>query len=100
MAVIIQLEWPGLTREQYEEARRLVRWEEDPPKGSIVQSQGFDNGTFIASDIWESEEDWNGFMQDRILPNVGGLGIPGQPTIKVVEAARVFIPGLRQPTGV
>ena len=97
MAVMIQLEWQGLTKEQFEEARRLVRWEEEPAKGSIVQAQGWDGGVFRANDIWESEEDWNAFLQNRILPNVAKIGITGQPTIRIFKAHRVFAPGIKQP---
>ncbi|MBA3726131.1 MAG: hypothetical protein H0W86_06680 [Armatimonadetes bacterium] len=99
MAVIIQLEWPGLTLDQFDEARRRIRWEEEPAKGSIVQAQGWDNGTFKAADIWESEEDWNNFLQNRILPAVAGLNIPGQPTTRVFDAYGLLIPGLRKSTG-
>lgn len=100
MAVIIHFEWAGLTREQFDEARRLVRWEEEPSKGSIVQSQGWDNGVFKAADIWETEEDWNNFLQNRILPVVSGLGISGEPKVSIFPAYRVFAPALRQPIGV
>lgn len=100
MAIIVQFEWPGLTQEHFEAARRLIDWERNPAKGSIVQSQGWDDGVFKAADIWESEEDWNNFLQNRVLPNVGGLGIPGEPTIRIFPASALFAPGLKQPTPV
>jgi hypothetical protein len=96
MAVLIQFEWPGLTKDEFEKARRLIDWEGNPAKGSIVQAQGWDNGVFKAADIWESEEDWNNFLQNRIMPAVAGLNVPGEPTIRVFEAHLVFAPGLRQ----
>src|SRR5204863_9427351 len=97
MAIIMNMEWPGLTRAQFDAARKRVRWEEEPPKGSIVQSQGWNGDTFIAADIWESVEDWNNFLQNRILPNLEGLDIEGEPTIRISEAYLVFVPGLHQP---
>jgi hypothetical protein len=99
MAVMIQFEWPGLTREQFEEARRVIGWETNAPKGSIVQTQGWDEGVFKAQDLWESREDWDNFLQNRILPNLAPLGVSGQPTIRVFDAYCVFIPG-RQPASV
>jgi hypothetical protein len=97
MAVIIQFEWAGLTRERFDEARARIRWEEEPAKGVILQSQGWDGETFKASDVWESEEDWNNFLQNRIMPVVGQMDVPGEPTVRVIPAYRVFSPQLRVP---
>lgn len=96
MPVIIHFEWPGLTREQFDAARKLVDWEGQPAKGSILQSQGWDEGVFKAADIWETEADWNDFLQNRILPSVAGLNVPGQPTVRVFEAYALFAPGLKE----
>ena len=99
MAVMIQFEWPGLTKEQFEQARQLIGWERDPAKGSIVQAQGWDGEVFFAQDLWESREDWDNFLRDRITPAIQQLNFPGQPSVRVFDASCVFIPG-RQPAGV
>src|SRR5688500_16482346 len=99
MPVIVQLEWPGLTAEQFERARKIVGWEDRPAAGSIVQAQGWYNGSFRATDIWESEAAWNNFLETRILPHKDEIGISGEPKIEIFEAASVFMPD-RQPTRV
>lgn len=101
MAVVMQMEWPAITPELYDEARRLVRWEEEPPVGGIFHVVGWDNGVFRVTDVWESEEEFNRFCQERLFPNIASLNIPGEPKVTVYSAYRRFAPGYtREAVGV
>jgi quinol monooxygenase YgiN len=48
---------------------------QDAPDGLLIHTAGFDHdaGVFRIFDVWESEEAWNAFLQDRLMPVVEPL---------------------------
>ncbi len=92
MAIVMDMEWPGVTREQYDANRNLVRWEIETPEGNLFHVAWFTENGVRVVDVWESEEHWNRFLSDRLLPGVQELGIPGQPNVQITEAHRFFSP--------
>jgi hypothetical protein len=96
MAVRMLMQWPGVTREQYEDVRGLVRWDTDTPTGAKLHVGGFDEAGAHITDIWESEEDFNRFVNDRLMPGVQQVGIAGQPNVRFVPLGAVYVPALGQ----
>ena len=43
MAVVMQMEWPGVTAEQYDALRGIVNWENDPATGGMTCRQRNDH---------------------------------------------------------
>jgi hypothetical protein len=41
----------------------------------------------------ESAEAFDVFVQDRLMPGVKKLGIPGEPQVEILPAHAVFAPG-------
>lgn len=79
MAVAMLLEWPGQTREQYEQLMELVALEAEPPEGGLLHVAGPMAGGWRVVDIWESEEAFERFADERLRPAVQQVGIPGMP---------------------
>ena len=52
MAVAVMVEWPGVTPEQYDEARKLVGWELEPPDGGIFHAARFADLKLYVGDVW------------------------------------------------
>ena len=53
----------------YEKARKEVNWEGNPPPGLILHAVSFDNsGNMRVGDVWESEDQWNNFLNTRLMP--------------------------------
>jgi len=49
----------------------------DPiPEGAISHHVAFDAQGLICVDVWESEEQLNVFMKDRVIPGLERLGLP------------------------
>ncbi|MEU3481263.1 hypothetical protein ACI2LO_11020 [Streptomyces sp. NPDC033754] len=65
MAVIVTVEIPGGTKEQYEETTRLLQAEEwFPPAGFIAHAAGPDgSGGWRVVDFWDSEDDFLAFAE-------------------------------------
>lgn len=55
----------------YDSVKEKLNVEADPPAGMIIHTAGFTGrGTFRIFDIWESEQDWQRFREERLMPAV------------------------------
>ncbi len=69
MAILLIAKGEGLTKEIYENGRKEVNWEGNPPPGIIFHVVSFDDsGNIRVVDIWESEEQMNNFFDTRLKP--------------------------------
>ena len=90
--VVMSMRWAGVTREQYEKARQVINWEGDVPDGAVFHVAGFDDGGLRVTDIWESEDQFNRFVESRLMPGVQQIGIEGQPDVEFYPVQNVFNP--------
>lgn len=92
MSIVMQMYWPEVTREQYEAVRKDVGWERDTPRGAKYHVAWFATDGFHVIDVWESQEDFDKFMQARLAPGVQRAGIQGQPKVQFSPAHATFAP--------
>lgn len=92
MAVIMNLRWAGITSEQYEKARGAVNWESDVPSGLRSHVCSFDGAGMRIIDVWDSGEQFNAFVEDRLMPVVSDIGFTGQPDVELLDVHRSFTP--------
>jgi uncharacterized protein YciU (UPF0263 family) len=90
MAVVLTLRWDGATKEQYDKVLELTDWENDPAMNGIFHVVWFEDGAMNIVDLWESAEDWQRFMDDRLAPHIAAAGIEGQPEATFHEVYRYF----------
>ena len=80
MAVGMHLYAPGMTSEQYDQVMANLDWDGAPtPKGFVAHYAGpTENGWFVF-DVWESEQDFESFLHDRLGAAIGAVvgGDPG-----------------------
>ena len=92
MATVMMMQWPEVSREQYEQVRREVNWENDVPNGANFHVAGFGSDGFHVLDLWESQEAFESFAQARLMPGVQKAGISGQPQVQFAESHAIFAP--------
>jgi uncharacterized glyoxalase superfamily protein PhnB len=82
MAVIVIQEFEG-TREEYDAVNEKIDPENNPPSGLIVHA-GADigGGKLRVVDIWESEGDFQSFLQERLVPAIAEVN-PDAPQADV-----------------
>jgi hypothetical protein len=70
-----QLEGDDRTTGRYDRVQEALGTRDNPPAGGLVHTAGFDEqaGVFRIFDVWESEEAWNAFFTDRVMPVVQPL---------------------------
>src|SRR5215212_2961721 len=92
MPTVMVMRWPGVTLEQYEEAGRKVRWEEEPADGGLLHVAGHDGDALRVVDIWDSPDHFQRFAEERLMPVVKEIGIEGEPEVSFYEVHRMFSP--------
>lgn len=92
MAIMMLMQWPGATAEQYDELRQVVNWEEDKATGGMFHVAAFDDRGAHITDVWESAADFQHFVDERLMPGVQKVGIEGEPNIEILPAHAVFAP--------
>jgi hypothetical protein len=96
MKTMMIMKWNGVTPGQYEQVRKTVNWEGNKPKGAIFHVASFGNNALHVTDIWESADDFNNFVQARLMPGVAQAGIQGQPLVETFPVHAIFVPDLQQ----
>ena len=95
MAVVMQMRWAGISRDDYDQAVEAVGWERDPATGGRNHIAWFDDDALHVIDVWDSEEDFNRFAQDRLMPGLAAAGLlegKGEPEVTFAPLHRQWSP--------
>ena len=88
MAILMMMEGPGVTPEQYHGLNEAmgIRGDEDAPDGLVSHVAGHDGENLVVADVWESQEQLDKFFHDRLGPALQEVGVDApQPRIHPVH---------------
>lgn len=89
MAVVLSIDWDGITPEQYDKATAALNLIADRPKGLRLHLASFDESGAHITDVWDSAEDFQAFAANRLAPTLAAAGIEGMPPLAFREARNV-----------
>jgi hypothetical protein len=92
MAIVMDMVWDGVTPEQYEEARQRVNWEGNVPQGANLHLARFTADGIRVTDVWASQEDFQNFAAERLIPVTSTLGITTEPQVTFAPVHALFAP--------
>jgi hypothetical protein len=92
MAIGMFMDWDGVTAEQYDEVRNAVQWETDRPDGALFHVATFDDDGAHIFDMWDSAEQFQRFVEERLMPATTAAGLPGEPDVRVFEVHATYTP--------
>lgn len=92
MAIVMIMDWQGVTPAQYEAARKLVNWEGNVPPGARFHVSAFDERGLRVTDVWDSAEQFQQFVDQRLMPGVQQIGIQGEPNVTILPTQAIFAP--------
>jgi hypothetical protein len=96
MAIMVQISADGVTKEIYEQLRKEVNWEGNPPPGGMFHASGFGSTGARVVDIWSSEQEFNNFIKTRLMPALQKRNI-SQPQAEIIQIHNINIfPGLER----
>jgi len=93
MTIGVQLDFPGATLEQYDQALEGLGL---LPGGPAAQGQLFhwvtaiDNGIRLI-DVWETREAFDSFLKTRVLLVLPEVGVADPPEIRFFEVHNYFV---------
>jgi uncharacterized protein YciU (UPF0263 family) len=90
MAVVLTLKWQGATKEQYDRLLELVDWENEPARNGIFHVVWFEDDSMGIVDVWESQQDWQRFFDERLAPHFAAVGVTGEPEAQFHDVHRYF----------
>jgi hypothetical protein len=94
MATVMLMHWPEVSKTQYEETRKEVKWETNVPTGAKFHVAWFAGDGLHVLDIWDSRKDFEKFVDQRLMPAVKKIGIKGEPKVTFEEAHAIFAPNV------
>jgi hypothetical protein len=92
MATVMLMHWREATPDLYDKVRAKVKWDQDLPDGGKLHVCGFSDDGMHILDVWESEQAFNTFFEQRLAPAVAEVGVPGQPDVKFYPMHGIFAP--------
>ena len=92
MAIVMFMKWAGITAEQYDQIREAVNFEEEVPNGAQFHVASFDATGARICDVWDSAEQFDAFVNNRLMPAVQQVGVAGEPQVEILEAHNIFAP--------
>jgi hypothetical protein len=84
MSVMLMLELPGMTPEIYDAINERIGFPAKMPEGLETHIAGVEQTGMRVVDVWESEEQFERFLQGKIMPAMGEIDGQGS-----VSAPRV-----------
>jgi hypothetical protein len=87
------LEWDGIGQEQYDSIHGSLGLDDKPADGLLLHTAGPKPGGWRVFDVWESEDAFNRFVEDRLMPAVKQAGVEGQPEPQLYQVYNVYAPG-------
>jgi heme-degrading monooxygenase HmoA len=76
MAVLMVLEGPGMTTEQYDRTNEIAHVERDVPQGLVSHVCAVDEQGLVVVDVWESEEAFGRFFESRLAAALEQVQVP------------------------
>src|SRR5438552_829712 len=95
MASLWMMEWDGLGPDKYEEIRRRVDWEGQVPAGLLLHVAAFDERGLVVTELWNSPEELQAFMENRFLPVIEAMNLNISPGVELYQTHAVFSTGVR-----
>lgn len=88
MAIVMNLAWPGVTPDAYDEVLKIADWEERPADGGIFHVAWFDDKGLRTIDVWESAQAWDDFFKERLTPALQQVGVEGEAKVEIAQVHR------------
>ena len=90
------MRWDGVTTEQYDAVRNIVKWESNPAPGGLLHIATHDGTALRVVDVWENPETFNTFVTERLMPGVHQVGIQSEPQVEIYPVHALFTPAFEE----
>ncbi len=89
---MVIIDWKGMTPEHYDQLRAAVGWLEKAPVGGRCHLVAFGDGGARMTDVWDSAEELQDFVNGSLMPGVRNLGLPDQARLSILPLHEMSVP--------
>ena len=90
MAVAMFMHWPGVTSDQYDAVMARLGLDANPAAGGVLHVAALTDEGLEVCDVWQTEQAFHSFLEQRMLPVVSELVIGGEPEIRIVPLHNLY----------
>jgi hypothetical protein len=90
VSVLVRYQEVGMTRQQYDEAGRLLEQGDFPPEGLELHVLHGDDGSLRVSELWASADHQRTFNDDVLLPVLNKVGIQMSGPAEIIPVHELF----------
>ena len=90
MAVAMFMRWSGVTSDQYDAVMTRLELDSNPAAGGVLHVAALTGEGLEVCDVWQTEQAFRGFLENRFLPVTSELDIQGRPEIKLVPLRNLY----------
>lgn len=90
MAFAMFMRWPGITSDQYDSVMTQLDLDGNPAAGAVLHVAALTEDGLEVCDVWQTEQAFRGFVEQRLMPIARELELPGEPQVKVVPLRNLY----------
>ena len=90
MAFAMFMHWPGVTSDQYDAVMARLGLDANPAAGGVLHVAALTDEGLEVCDVWQTEQAFQSYLEQRLLPVVSELGISGEPEIRLVPLHNLY----------
>lgn len=90
MAVAMFMHWPGLTSDQYDAVMARLELDANPAAGGVLHLAALTDEGLEVCDVWQTEQAFHGYLENRLLPIVHELEIEGEPEVRLIPLHNLY----------
>jgi hypothetical protein len=94
MATVMLMEWPGVIVDEYNRVMKELDLDAKTPAGGVFHVAGFTGNTLHVLDVWDSQQAFEKFQQDRLVAAVQKVGIKTQPNVQFYPVHNMYVPNI------
>ena len=88
MAVAMFMRWSGVTADQYDTVMARLELDSNPAAGGVLHVAATTEEGLEVCDVWQTEQAFRGFYENRFLPVARELQFAGEPEYRAGAAAQ------------
>ena len=90
MAFAMFMRWPEITSDQYDSVMARLDLDVNPAAGAVLHVAALTEDGLRMCDVWQTEEAFRGYVEQRLMPVAKELELPGEPEVEVVPLRNLY----------
>jgi hypothetical protein len=90
MAVAMFMHWPGITPGEYDAIMAKLELDLSPAAGGVLHIATVTDDGLDVCDVWQTEQAFYGFLEQRLMPVARELDLAGEPEIRLTPLHNLY----------